>query len=263
MAKNTELLYKNLKQKYLEVYNESEYLYKENIHIYYDYNYIFALYFYNKYNLFYLCERLSKKIDIYFEKLDNNQVINEEEIELNLDKEFAAMIKNINLIKNEYEQSLIFRSLPMMEEADIEKMNSMFKEILERINPGLIVHDSELKKLWDKSIDSYRHNDLDSLVVCYNEMNDLDLGNVETRKVEIDYEEEIKKYRENIEVLTSKNTYLKNSFPYNQQALLKDEKKIKSKIKEIEEDIELFKKRVNNLEELLADYTNLKRDLIC
>lgn len=261
--KYTEELYNELKEKYLTLYKQSEDLYKENIHIYYDYNYTFGMYYYKRYNLYYLCEKNTRKIEIYTDKITNGYEINTEVIENELDKEFEELLKKVNLIKNEYDQAIVFKNIPMMEETQLKELIETFVEITKYIHPDLRSHDDVIKKLWKKSVAAYRNNDIEDLRKCRAEIDCLGLEIPVTNNEKVDFASKIKNFKENIEILTTKNTFLINSFPYNQKEILKSKELIINKIKVVEEDIKLFERRLANLESIIEEFLNANQKYIC
>src|SRR5690606_17876967 len=100
----------------------------------------------------------------------------------------------------------------------------------------------------------YRHNDLSGIRKCKRELDELGIEKPIAKEKQIDYEIMIKKYKDNIEILTSKNVYLINSFPYNQRHILKDQELISKRIKEIKEDIKLLETRLVDLRELMSEF---------
>lgn len=261
--KYTEEIYNELKEQYLILYKQSEDLYKENIHIYYDYNYTFGMYYYKRYNLYYLIEKNAKRIEIYTDKIANGLLINSEAIENEIDEEFEELLKKVNLIKNEHEQAIIFKNIPMMEEADLKELIETFGEIIKYIHPDLRSHDDVIRKLWKKSASAYRNNDIEALRKCRTEIDALGLEIPRKEDLKIDYESRIKNFKENIEILTTKNAFLINSFPYNQKGILKSEELIINKIKAVEEDIKLFERRLANLESIFEEFLNVNQKYIC
>ena len=261
--KNKVELYNDLKEKYLNLYKQSEDLYKENIHIYYDYNYTFGMYYYRRYNLYYLCEKNTKKIEIYTDKLMAGVEINTEFIEKELDKEFEELLNKVNLIKNEYEQAIVFKNIPLMDEADLKELIELFIDITKYIHPDVRSHDEVIKKLWQRSVAAYRNNDIEDLKICRTEIDELGLDIPSQDDIKIDYESRINDLKENIEILTTKNTFLINSFPYNQKEILKSEELIINKIKAVEDDIKLFERRLANLEAIIEEFLNVNQKYIC
>lgn len=258
-----EITYNDYKNQYLEVYKESEDLYKENIHIYYDYNFTFGMYYYKRYNLYYLCVRNSKLLDIYINLFKERKTINKDQIEKNLDNEYIELVRKVNLIKNQYDQAIVFKNIPEMLVDDLKELIDKFIDITNYIHPDLVNHDDITKKLWKDAVNAYRHNDLEGLRNCRKEIDDLGIELPNKLNLKIDYEKKIKSFKESIEILTSKNIYLKNSFPYNQKELLKSKELINKKIKEVEEDIRLFEGRLSILKEQLDDFLNTNQKYIC
>lgn len=255
--------YEKLKQQYLDLYKESEDLYKENIHIYYEYIFIFGSSYHKRINLYYLCERKSKMLDILLDKLAINQEINISEIENDLDLYFSDLISKVNLLKNEFKQAKVFLNLPQMSTQDAQELVNLFKTITSYLHPSLRDHDDNLKKLWKKALNAYRNNDLKALRSCVDKICELGLELPIKKDNNIDYEKMIQKFKENIEILTSKNTYLINSFPYNQKELINSKDLIDKRLKEVEKDIELFKKRLDYLEEVIANFISSNKSSIC
>ncbi|MCK9471749.1 MAG: hypothetical protein WC006_05145 [Bacilli bacterium] len=260
--KYDEASYNEIKQQYLDVYKQSEDLYKENIHIYYDYNYIFGSYFYKRYNLYYLCERFASRLNIYRDIRNNGNLINLENVEEELDNKFEELLRKVNLIKNEYDQAKIFRSIPLMKQEDLDELISTFNEITNYVHPDLRDHDEEIKVLWKRAVNAYRHNDIESLRNTRKRIDELGLELPSKRNIIIDYKKEIKRFIEKIEIITSKNIYLINSFPYNQKGLLASKELINNKIKEVEEDIKLFTRRLEYLENIIEEFLDINRNIL-
>lgn len=256
-------VYESLKQQYLDLYKQSELIQKENIHIYYDYSFTFGETHYRRYQLYYLCERFAKKIDIFTEKVLEESEINIPEIESSLDITFKDLKAKADLIKKEYEQALVFKSLPLMPEEDFKEMVEIFNYIIEYIHPDIAKNDKTTQKLWKKSSGAYRNSDLKLLRKCKEELIELDLDLPKKKEKNQDYSKEIIKFKNKIEILTSKNTYLINSFPYNKKELLKNKDMIAERLKEVEKDINLLEEMVVKLEFTLDEFVTSNKKYIC
>lgn len=252
-----------LKQNFLFIYKESEDLLKENVVIYNQYNLVFGKHYYRRYELYCFCERLKRKLELCQVYLNKEEEIDENQVEITLDREFEEYLKRLQLILDEYNNAVSFNNLPNLSDLEIKEIKRIYIKIAKAIHPDVNLNITEDdKKLWQKALNAYKINDLKTLKECefyldiYHSLPTKEITSIDV------IEQEIKKYIAKIASYQSKNDYLRNSFPYDQKELLQNEIMIQVKLKEVQDDIILFTERLNHLETMLSKILP-KNEYIC
>lgn len=255
--------FETLKQRFLRLYKENEDLLKENVVIYNQYNFVFGKYYYRRYELYCLCERLKRKLELCQAYLNKEEAIDENKVEIILDQEFEEYLKKLQLILDEYNNAVKFNKLPNLSDSEIKEIKRIYIKIAKAIHPDVNLNPTEDdRELWQKTLNAYKSNHLKTLEECEFYLDNYrSIPNQEITSMDV-IEQEIKKYQEKIAAYQSKNDYLMNSFPYDQKELLQNEMMVQEKLKEVQDDIILFTERLNHLETMLKEILP-KNEYIC
>jgi hypothetical protein len=251
----------NLKVQFLDLYREYVDLGKENVVIYHQYNYLFGKVYHRRYELYCLCERSRRKIEMYQAALNRQEMINEEAAEQKLDEEFIEYIQKLNIIAEEYQNAVRFHELPNLQIADIQEIRRIYQKIAKKVHPDVHPESSEAAKdLWQKTLRSYKENDLEELQECELLLENLpEIPKEENRMPDDD----ITHCEKEIDDLHHKINYLISSFPYNQKELVQNKTAAEERLYEVEKDIIFFSENLKKLEARLAELNPVYEKNLC
>lgn len=248
----------NLKDQFLDLYQEYLDLGKENVVIYHEYNYLFGKAYHRRYELYCLCERSRRKIEMYQETLKRGEMIHEEAVEEKLDEEFTEYIRKLNIIAEEYQNAVRFHELPDLPKTEVEEIGRIYQKIAKTIHPEVYPEPTEaVKDLWQKTVRSYKENNLEDLQECEQLLDNL--PKTESRKDDRDF----LRYEKGIDDLRQKINYLMASFPYNQKELVQNRTSAEERLFEVEKDIIFFSENLKRLEARLEELNPVYEKNLC
>jgi len=251
-----------LKESFLDIYKIYEDLQKECVVLYNQYYFVFGEIFYKRYELYCLCERAKRKLELYYTSINRQESIDTEKVEKILDKEFVEYEEKLNNILREYNVALKFSELPRLSEEQSKELKRMYLKIAKKIHPDTVKEfTAEMKSLWIKTLEAYKHNNLEYLSECEFLLDNFqDIPAYSPSDYDI-LEKEIIKYQNKIKKYKNKNKIITSSFPYDKKETLENKELIDEKIEEVESDIVFFKDRLNKMElriiELNPEYVNI------
>ncbi|NLD26459.1 MAG: hypothetical protein GX661_03775, partial [Acholeplasmataceae bacterium] len=250
IGSNLEILEKQaelatLKEVLLLISKQHEDLNKECVVIYHQYNFVFGECFYQRYQLYYECERLRRQIELYQYYLNREEKVNRQEVEQILLKEFLEYEQKLSKIFSEYQAAVEYNQSPFLSAEDIKEIKRIYIKIAKAIHPDLNPDFDEAKKdLWLKTLNAYKDNNLPVLQECEFLFDNYVHHEIE-EETELDaLSEKIASFRKKIEDYQDRINLICNTFPYNQKELLENKVLIAEKINEVEQDIELFRERL-------------------
>jgi len=253
---------KNLKEKYLMLFKKHEDLSKEKFVIYNRYNLVFGEKYYERYLLYFECERLRRKIELYQVYLNREEKIDKILVESLLNAEFLEYEEKLALILEEYRLAQDFDKLPALSVKDVREIKRIYLKIVKKIHPDLNPNFQNYQDLWERTLRAYKMNDLKTLQECEFILDNF-IFEEKYKEPQIELDAEIAKFQQKITEIKEKNIDLINSFPYNQKHLLNNPELIQEKLEEIAIDIELFRENHAILENRIREIDPTYEKEIC
>lgn len=201
-------------------------------------------------------DRLKRKLDLLYIKINRNEKITKEyliEIEKYLDEKLSSFKERLNQQAKDLDWAIDLSEKPLMNPDEMLEFKSKYRDLVKKLHPDLNkdLSASDLD-LYYKVVDAYKNGQID-LIRLYH---DLIIGKEETDLKDeklIDYE--IKRLSENIEKLKESIEKIKDSFPYDKKDLLEDEKEIEIEKEAIKNVIKALLKNIEYLEKRIEEIT--------
>lgn len=185
--------------------------------------------------------KLKKVIELYQKKINNGENVNHKQIEREIMISMANYYKDLNDMINEKRKINISYS----DALEVNKIKKIYYKLVKKLHPDLnqaTNNNETLKTLWADVILAYEHNDLEELealdILISKVLKDLNMDNNIIHVKNID--ELIKKVEEQI-------LKIRTEEPYIYKFILEDKEKVNKKKKELESNINNFKRYNNGL----------------
>lgn len=201
-------------------------------------------------------DRLKRKLDLLYIKINRNEKITKEyllEIEKYLDEKLSSFKERLNQQAKDLDWAIDLSEKPLMNPDEMLEFKSKYRDLVKKLHPDLNkdLSESDLD-LYYKVVDAYKNGQID-LIRLYH---DLIIGKEEKDlKDEKLIDQEIKRLSENIEKLKESIEKIKNSFPYDKKDLLEDEKEIENEKEAIKNIIKALLKNIEYLEKRIEEIT--------
>jgi len=253
----------NLKELFAEIYKEYEDIQKESKYLYHKYSFLFGEANYNKYQSYLLCLRLRRKVEMYQAFINRQENINYVEVEKALEKELEVHIKKLQTIMQDFIGATKYFHLSELSNEEVKEIKHLFYKIAKKIHPDITGEYIEAHKdLWEKSLEAYQNNDLNTLRECAFLLDNLLFNVVQTSALE-DIIKKIGNYQTKIKEYKEKVVEIINSFPYNHKQLLFDKKYVEEEILKITEEDLKYQERSEEYLRLLSEMIPTSEKEIC
>lgn len=208
---------------------------------------------YRAYELNVASLRLKRKIDLIQAKVNRQEPVKVDQIEAELDQEFADYQRALDAEIERMNEALERNRLGFMSDADAKELKKLYRQIVKALHPDLRpdISDAELT-LFHNAIRAYETGDLPAMQVISSMVSDPVLLEAEDSMSLLYKEKErlsgiIARIRESI-------SEVKQAYPYNFKCLIQDEVAMSTKKEELEgtiasflELIEIYKLRIKDM----------------
>lgn len=198
-------------------------------------------------------QRLRRKKELIQAKKNRQEEIGMEEIEKQLDREFAEYEEKLKEKIYELNEALRRAELDILSEEDSKLIKTLYKKIVKIIHPDLNpLITEEQKELFYKATEAYENGDLTTMQIIYDivssgNMDDLDSLSPKKLKDEVKrLEDLVKQIQDDIELI-------KSTPPYTWKFYLEDDNKKNKKRNELEEILESYEEAIITQEEYIKD----------
>ena len=196
--------------------------------------------------------RLKRKIELYQQKINMQELPDENEIENKLDKEYSQYEKKLNSISNTIQKLLYRKNLDFLSEEESREIKKVYRKLIKKLHPDLTKENNKQKeKLLIQVTNAYKQWDIETLKniellteEVTEKTNTKDIGLIELRECKT-------KYKRIIDELLESIKKIKESFPYNQKEFLKSDVLVNKRKEELERDTEQYKDIYSKLEDIL------------
>lgn len=196
--------------------------------------------------------RLKRKIELYQQKINMQELPDENEIENKLDKEYSQYEKKLNSISNTIQKLLYRKNLDFLSEEESREIKKVYRKLIKKLHPDLTKENNKQKeKLLIQVTNAYKRGDIETLKniellteEVTEKTNTKDIGLIELRECKT-------KYKRIIDELLESIKKIKESFPYNQKEFLKSDVLVNKRKEELERDTEQYKDIYSKLEDIL------------
>lgn len=201
-------------------------------------------------------DRLKRKLDLLYIKINRNEKITKEyliEIEKYLDEKLSSFKERLNQQAKDLDWAIDLSEKPLMNPEEMLEFKSKYRDLVKKLHPDLNkdLSESDLD-LYYKVVDAYKNGQID-LIRLYH---DLIIGKEERDlKDEKLIAYEIQRISENIEKLKESIEKIKDSFPYDKKDLLENEKEIEIQKETIKNIIKSLLKNIEYLEKRIEEIT--------
>lgn len=200
--------------------------------------------------------RIKRKLELIRAARNRNEKPDIDRIEKRLDAETEEYQKKIAANKLSVKKAIVSSNAPLLSEEESDKTHHLYRKIMKKLHPDLNPNLGEMEKqLLHKAIDAYKSSDIDTLKL-------IELAIDEVEEEDLRSEKSFEKLIQLRDALTEKRNTLmqavekiKDSFPYNQQDFLADEKAVERKKREYEE-------LLDSLKEQYAEFEKVEKDLL-
>ena len=195
--------------------------------------------------------RLKRKIELYQQKINMQELPDENEIENKLDKEYSQYEKKLNSISNTIQKLLYRKNLDFLSEEESREIKKVYRKLIKKLHPDLTKENNKQKeKLLIQVTNAYKQGDIETLKniellteEVTEKTNTKDIGLIELRECKT-------KYKRIIDELLESIKKIKESFPYNQKEFLKSDVLVNKRKEELERDTEQYKDIYSKLEDM-------------
>lgn len=181
--------------------------------------------------------RTYRKIQLIQAKINHQEGIDEEEIEMQLNREYKEYMDKLQMMAEDIRAAKEIINLGKLSEREASELKKLYIEIAKTLHPDLNPNITEKEKiLWQRAKDAYEIGDLELLKI-FHEMA------MENKKVEeIDSMKELRDkvefFQDKIYDVSMEIQDIKKDFPFNQEAFLMDEEKVKERQKDLRAQID-------------------------
>lgn len=200
--------------------------------------------------------RLKRKIEIYQMLINRQEEIDEQKIELILEKEYKEYSEKINELEKQIKNASKFTLDILMSAEDAIEFKKIYRDLILRLHPDIAIHKNETEeekkqreKLLQQVMIAYENGDLNtlrSLLII------VESRNIKNAAVEHSAMETLLAKKEHLETtivaIKEQIEQIKNSYPNNLLELLSDDELIKLKQEEYMEALKSYQEVKENLE---------------
>lgn len=195
--------------------------------------------------------KMRRKVEMIHSLMDNDEKIDISLIEHMLMKEFQDKDIKLKRMEQDIEIASILRDDERLSRKDENLMDKLYEEMILELHPDInaeVTPDQDLD--WEKIVWTYETSDLEAMVTL-REL--LDEGRPSYGLMEVDsykLEDRVEALKETLRRVKSEIEEMKTIFPFDVVDLLKDEKWLDEKKKELKENTEIYR----DVEEELGNY---------
>jgi hypothetical protein len=196
--------------------------------------------------------RIKRKIELIQTRLNRQEGVILTEIEAQLDAEYARYADKLRTLMNSLHNALRRRDAIELSKEEAVELKSLYRKIIKSLHPDLNPNVSEKqKKFFVNAAIAYKNADLPALKTIWTLLAD-DLPSDEDNFEDSAGLEELRLRRNCLknqcdEMLRSIKT-IRSSFPYNQRAFLRDERKMAVRAGELNDRIEKYREAYSEYE---------------
>lgn len=196
--------------------------------------------------------RIKRKIELYQQKINRQEKIDDSEIEKKLDIEYKEYEEKLNKMSNDLQDALNRKNFGILSEENSTELKKIYRKLIKKLHPDLNKDCSEKqKKLLLQVTQAYENGDLETL----KNLELLSSEIIEKEDIEFGELDELKlskeKYNQIVNNLLEEIKAIKNRFPYNKKEFLKSEILVNKRKEELETEMDKYKEIYKSLEEIL------------
>lgn len=196
---------------------------------------------------------LKREISLRQAALNRGEDITEEYIKEVLNRELKVWRENMEAFSQQLRNAELFLKLPKLSDEESKKFKSLYRKLIKLLHPDINKCDERDNLLWQRVCEAYKNGDLEELENL--------MFIVENKKSEDILEEPYENIEHKIEKLQN-SVYkhleviekIKKNFPFIIEKELLDDKWIKIKVCEIEDNIKYLEDYKNKLEVILSEF---------
>lgn len=233
----------------LAEYDELRYITCENIET--DYLLEFGVLEYRIYDLYCHYSRLRRKRELIQARLNREETIDQNEVEAQLDQEFADYKKNLEEKLSQINRAFALDSLDRLEGEDLKEFKDLYRQIVKKLHPDLNLNQTEEEqKLFLHAVEAYQNGDLRRMRMIYQMvMGDSD-EELSDQSSSVLVKEKLRLER-SIDQVLSAIEHIKATYPYNLRPYLLDQKLNKEKHEELNEILSAYQEAIRTQEEVI------------
>lgn len=192
------------------------------------------------------CIKCKKTIAYYQCALNHGGIIDQEAMQQYLEQEMASYYMNLAHMQDDYQKC---KNAGTSTTYEVQRSRTLYRRLAKLIHPDIFPETDRnemLRELWQRILTAYSHNDIKTL----SEMEVLVrkvLKEAGSKEIKID----IPDIGEKIDALRKEIYSILHTDPYTYKMLLEDDEAIRKKQKELQDELDTYKKYHEELEEAI------------
>lgn len=209
--------------------------------------------------------RLIRKYEKIQAKKNIQEKYNLDEIEKELDEEFAEYLEKIREQKEKMDRASDLIDAPVLTEEETIRIKKIYKKIVRELHPDLNPNASDEEvELLQKAIVAYKNGDLEQMEIFEVLVDEIKMKkekdeSLNSKRKEKNYIETLKLNIEKIETaktkLEEKIEHIKNTYPYKLKHILEDDKARKDIIQKLKKKLETYEEYIELMTEKIREQT--------
>jgi hypothetical protein len=197
--------------------------------------------------------RLKRKMEIIQATVNRQESYSMQEIDEQLDKEFAEWQKQAEEIYQQIKKAEYFADLPKLSVKEAVELKKLYRELAKKFHPDVNPHEwDERKNFWLRIKDAYQNGDLQEMKTLALLANDFQDQNPEISTMD-KLRDDCADLKKRIQELINQIAHVKSQFPFDIEEQLQDEEWVTKQKEEIDIQIDEWQNTKSLYEEKVEE----------